>query len=140
MLALDHLLKQHFVAETRSRVLIFTANNEFAYQISQKFLIPAITHQTKTKERTAVLQKFRTGEYAMLVTSHVLDEGIDVPEANVGIILSGTASQREYVQRLGRILRKTPDDKLARLYEVIAKDTVECYVSERRRGATGESR
>jgi len=38
----------------------------------------------------------------MLVTSQVLDEGIDVPAANVGIILSGSASKRQYAQRLGR--------------------------------------
>jgi len=37
----------------------------------------------------------------MLVTSQVLDEGIDVPAANVGIILSGSASKRQYAQRLG---------------------------------------
>jgi superfamily II DNA or RNA helicase len=135
MAVLDHLLKLHFVERVRPRVLIFTANNEFAYQISQEFLIPAITHQTKTKERTSILQKFRTGKYAMLVSSHVLDEGIDVPEANVAIILSGSASQREYIQRLGRILRKTPDGKLARLYEIIANDTLERHVSQRRRGA-----
>jgi len=41
----------------------------------------------------------------MLVTSQVLDEGIDVPAANVGIILSGVPRKRQYAQRLGRILR-----------------------------------
>jgi superfamily II DNA or RNA helicase len=45
----------------------------------------------------------------MLVTSQVLDEGIDVPAANVGIILSGSASKRQYAQRLGWILRPTED-------------------------------
>jgi superfamily II DNA or RNA helicase len=69
----------------------------------------------------------------MLVTSQVLDEGIDVPAANVGIILSGSASKRQYAQRLGRILRPTDDRQPARLYEIITTDTMETYVSQRRR-------
>ena len=126
---LDNLLKRHY----NDRTIIFTANNDFAYDISQEFVVPCITHQTETDERTAILEQFRTGEYSMLTTSQVLDEGIDVPAANVGIILSGSASKRQYAQRLGRILRPTDERQPARLYEIIAEDTVESYVSERRR-------
>ena len=126
---LDNLLKRHH----EDRVIIFTANNDFAYDISQEFILPCITHQTKTDERTEILDRFRSGEYSMLVTSQVLDEGIDVPAANVGIILSGSASKRQYAQRLGRILRPTDDSQPARLYEIITADTIETYVSQRRR-------
>ena len=126
---LDNLLKRHY----DDRTIIFTANNDFAYDISQEFIVPCITHQTETDERTEILERFRTGEYSMLVTSQVLDEGIDVPAANVGIILSGSASKRQYAQRLGRILRPTDDRQPARLYEIITEDTMETYVSERRR-------
>ena len=126
---LDNLLKRHY----DDRTIIFTANNEFAYDISQEFVVPCITHQTETDERTEVLERFRTGEYSMLATSQVLDEGIDVPAANVGIILSGSASKRQYAQRLGRILRPTDDNQPARLYEIITEDTMETYVSEQRR-------
>ncbi|THE64256.1 DEAD/DEAH box helicase [Salinadaptatus halalkaliphilus] len=133
---LDNLLKRHY----DDRTIIFTANNDFAYDISQEFVVPCITHQTETDERTAILERFRTGEYSMLVTSQVLDEGIDVPAANVGIILSGSASKRQYAQRLGRILRPTDERQPARLYEIIAEDTVETYVSERRRqGVTSDA-
>jgi superfamily II DNA or RNA helicase len=126
---LDNLIKRHH----DDRVIIFTANNDFAYDISQEFIVPCITYQTKTDERTEILERFRTGEYSMLVTSQVLDEGIDVPAANVGIILSGSASKRQYAQRLGRILRPTDDRQPARLYEIITADTMETYVSQRRR-------
>ncbi len=126
---LDNLIKRHH----DDRAIIFTANNDFAYDISQEFIVPCITHQTKTDKRTEILERFRTGEYSMLVTSQVLDEGIDVPAANVGIILSGSASKRQYAQRLGRILRLTDDRQPARLYEIIAEDTMETYVSQRRR-------
>ena len=132
---LDNLLKRHY----DDRTIIFTASNEFAYEISHEFVVPCITHQTETDERTEILERFRTGEYSMLATSQVLDEGIDVPAANVGIILSGSASKRQYAQRLGRILRPTDDRQPARLYEIITEDTMETYVSEQRRQGVNSS-
>ena len=132
---LDNLLKRHY----DDRTIIFTANNDFAYDISQEFIVPCITHQTGTEERTEILNRFRSGEYSMLVTSQVLDEGIDVPAANVGIILSGSASKRQYAQRLGRILRPTDDRQPARLYEIITANTKEQYVSSQRRQGVIES-
>ena len=45
------------------------------------------------------------------VTSRVLDEGVDVPDAELGIIMSGTGSGRELIQRLGRILRPKHDGR-----------------------------
>ncbi len=125
---LEGLLRLH----RKDRVIIFTNDNESVYLISRTFLIPAITHQTEAKERKELLKKFNEGLYPCLVTSRVLNEGVNIPEANVGIVLSGTASVREHVQRLGRILRKQPDKK-AILYEVVTEDTVEKFVSDRRR-------
>jgi superfamily II DNA or RNA helicase len=129
MLTLAGLLETHH----QDRVLVFTDDNAMVYRISQAFLIPAITHQSKVKERHEILQNFREGKYPRVVTSRVLNEGVDVPEANVAMILSGTGTTREYVQRLGRILRRG-EGKLALLYEVIAEDTAEENVSKRRRG------
>jgi superfamily II DNA or RNA helicase len=119
-------------AHRHDRVLIFTADNATVYQIARRFLVPAITHQTKIKERRLILERFHSGDYPVLVTSQVLNEGVDVPAANVGIILSGTGSVREHVQRLGRLLRKL-GDKQAVLYEVVARGTAEEFTSERRR-------
>ena len=59
-----------------------------------------------------------------LSTSKVLNEGIDVPEAKVAIILGGGASKREYLQRLGRILRKK-EPLQAVLIEVLVRNTIE---------------
>jgi superfamily II DNA or RNA helicase len=128
---LADLLATHYP----ERVLIFTADNATVYKISQDLLIPAITHQTPVKERHEILTKFREGEYNTLIASHVLNEGVDVPAASVAIILSGTGSTREYIQRLGRVLRKgNVENKQAVLYEVIAEDTSEEGTSARRRG------
>ncbi|MEP0918239.1 DEAD/DEAH box helicase family protein [Leptolyngbya sp. DQ-M1] len=126
---LADLLARHYP----ERTLIFTDDNATVYRISQDLLIPAITHQTPVKERHEILTKFKQGEYRSLVASRVLNEGVDVPDASIAIVLSGTGSAREYIQRMGRILRKSKDPtKLAILYEVVAEDTNEEGVSRRR--------
>jgi superfamily II DNA or RNA helicase len=133
---LADLLAQHYP----ERILIFTADNATVYKISQSFLIPAITHQTPVKERHLILTKFKEGTYKSLVASHVLNEGVDVPAASIAIILSGTSSVREYIQRLGRVLRKgNIPNKQAILYEVIAENTSEEGTSARRRGVEIQS-
>jgi superfamily II DNA or RNA helicase len=126
------MLEQLLAKHRGDRILIFTYDNATVYTIARRYLVPAITHQTKAKERRTILDRFHSGEYPILVTSQVLNEGVDVPAANVGIILSGSGTVREHVQRLGRLLRKL-GDKQALLYEVVARDTAEEFTSERRR-------
>lgn len=128
LMQLEKLLQSH----RRDRTLIFTYDNATVYQIARRFLVPAITHQTKAKERRQILQAFHSGEYNVVVTSRVLNEGVDVPAANIGVILSGSGTVREHVQRLGRLLRKH-GDKQALLYEVVTRGTVEEFTSDRRR-------
>ena len=125
--ALAEILLRH----VDSRILIFTHVNELAYRIAREYLIPVITHQTPPRERAEILQKFGTGEYPAVVTSKVLNEGVDVPEANVAVVLSGSGSIREHVQRLGRILRRQ-EGKQAVLYEFVTQDTHEEGMSKRR--------
>jgi superfamily II DNA or RNA helicase len=125
---LARLLERH----NGDRVLIFTHDNATVYKIARQFLVPVITHQTKTKERREILLRFNAGTYPIVATSRVLNEGVNVPEANVAIVLSGSGSVREHVQRLGRILRKS-GDKEAILYEVITRGTAEEFTSNRRR-------
>lgn len=126
--AMESLLKQH----AGDRIIIFTQDNDLVYKISIIYLIPALTHQTDKTERKQILRAFREGRYRYLVTSKVLNEGVDVPEANVAVILSGSASTTEHLQRLGRILRKKTGKK-ALLYEIVAEATKETLISYRRR-------
>ena len=112
--------------------IVFTQDNATAYEISRRFLVPAITHQTKVSERSEILERFGKGEYGVVVTSKVLNEGVDVPEANVAVIISGSGSVREHVQRLGRILRRR-EGKRAMLYELVSAGTTETFTSDRRR-------
>jgi superfamily II DNA or RNA helicase len=127
-----HLLARQLEANRNEKTLIFTLHNDLVYAISRKFLVPAITYQTPKEERKEILENFRKGEYKAIVTSQVLDEGVDVPDASAGYILSGTGSTREYIQRLGRLLRKV-EGKRAKLVEIVSKETVEVGISRRRR-------
>ncbi len=124
----EQLIQEH----RHDRVILFTQDNDTAYALSRRLLIPAITHQTKVTERSEILQRLEDGSYHAVVTSKVLNEGVDVPSANVAIVVSGSGSVREHVQRLGRVLRKQ-GDKRAVLYELITANTGETFTSRRRR-------
>jgi superfamily II DNA or RNA helicase len=124
----ERLLGQH----RQDRAIVFTQDNATVYLVSRRFLCPAITHKTKVRERSAILAGFAEGRFGAIATSKVLNEGVDIPEANVAIVMSGSGSVREHVQRLGRVLRKR-GDKRATLYELVTGGTSEAYTSERRR-------
>jgi superfamily II DNA or RNA helicase len=117
------------------KTIIFTQHNKLVYLISNNFLIPFITHKSSKQEREDALNGFRDGRYRVLVTSKVLDEGVDVPDAELGIIVSGTGSKREFIQRLGRLLRTKPNFTNAKLIEIISSGTSEINTSVRRKQA-----
>lgn len=123
-----NLLREH----KGEQALIFTENNAVVYQLSNRYLIPALTHETKAAERKLILDEYRNGTFPVIVTSKVLNEGVDVPEAKIAIVLGGTAGAREYIQRLGRVLRKA-GNREAVLYEVIVRNTVDEGRAQRRR-------
>lgn len=114
------------------KVIIFTRDTFMAYKISREFLIPAITYKTPKDEREDILERFKEGEYKVIVTSSVLDEGVDVPDANVAIMMAGYGTRRQFLQRLGRILRKK-EGKSALLIELVTKNTSDHGLSVRRR-------
>jgi superfamily II DNA or RNA helicase len=118
------------------RVIVFTAHTDLVYRLSERYLIPAITAETGASERRRTLERFRDGDYSRVVAANVLDEGVDVPAANVGVVLSGSGSEREFTQRLGRVLRPKEGGEgagRATLYEVVTADTAEERVAARRR-------
>jgi superfamily II DNA or RNA helicase len=123
-----HLLHAH----RTDRCILFTQDNATAYAISRRFLVPVITHQTKVRERSGILAGLSSGAFGAVATSKVLNEGVDVPDANVAVVISGSGSVREHVQRLGRVLRKR-EGKRAVLYELVTAATSEEHTSERRR-------
>jgi superfamily II DNA or RNA helicase len=138
---------REILAENKgAKTIIFTQHNSLVHEISDRFFIPFITHKTIKDERQDVLKGFKEGRYMAIVTSKVLDEGVDIPDAELGVILSGTGSTREFIQRLGRLLRPKLDNsssgssdhrnyKKARLIEIISSETKETITSARRKRA-----
>jgi superfamily II DNA or RNA helicase len=129
-------LKEILSENKGKKTIIFTQHNKLVYNISDQFLIPFITYKSSKAERQDALQGFKDGRYTALVTSKVLDEGVDVPDAEIGVIVSGTGSSREFIQRLGRLLRPKPNSETkAKLIEIISSDTREMGTSAKRKKA-----
>ncbi len=125
--AIEDVLRRH----PNDKVIVFSEYVDMVDRISRALLLPAITYRTPAAERRAILEGFRSGALTKIVTGRVLNEGVDVPDANVAVIASGSASMREYVQRLGRVLRPKPGEAL--LYELISRRTTERNAARRRR-------
>ena len=126
--ALESLLERH----RHSRVLIFTADNDGAYAIARKHLVMPLTCDITRHERDDVLERFRHGDLRALVSSRVLNEGLDVPDADVAVIVGGALGEREHVQRVGRLLRPG-EGKRAVVYELVTRNTIEVGQARRRR-------
>jgi RNA polymerase primary sigma factor len=76
-------------------------------------------------DRAAALGSFRDGTAKVLTAPRVLDEGIDVPEADLGVMVAASSSQRQLVQRLGRVIRKKADGRAGRFVVLYSRNTVE---------------
>ena len=77
------------------------------------------------KARRNVLQAFSSSQVRVVSAPRVLDEGIDVPTADLAVIVGASRSRRQMIQRMGRILRRKQDGRLARLSVLFVEDTVE---------------
>lgn len=74
-------------------------------------------------EREHIISKFKLKEYQVIVAIKCMDEGIDIPTADVGILMASSTNPREYVQRIGRIIRQSPNKLSAELYDICV-DTI----------------
>jgi superfamily II DNA or RNA helicase len=126
------VLEDLFRLHQGQRILVFTKTNVMAREVSLRFLIPSLLHHCRKKERKDILDGFRGGRHAAIVANQVLDEGVDLPEAKIAVVLGGLASVKQAKQRLGRILRKRGEER-AILYEVVCNDTKEVERSRQRR-------
>jgi len=133
-------VRELLVRHRPDRTLLFTATADDAYVIAEEALVPVITADVPRKERDAILASFRDRRVRAICSARVLNEGVDVPEANVAIIVAGALGAREHVQRIGRILRPN-EDKRAVAYELVTMDTVDeaRTRARRRRLAAGRS-
>ena len=124
--------------DTKEKILIFSERtvqaDELYYLLQKTFPEKVGRYHSKMGEQANknALERFRIGSIRILITCKAIDEGIDVPDAAVGIILSGTSTQRQRIQRLGRIIRRKDDKERAALYYLHIKDTTEdsCFLPD----------
>lgn len=117
-----------------SRLLLFAADTASAYAIARAHLVPAITCDVGRAERADLLARYARGEIRALVSARVLNEGMDVPEADVAILVGGNQGNREFIQRVGRVLRPK-EGKQALVFHLVSRDTHEVGQAARRRRA-----
>ena len=113
------------------KTLVFATTASDARAIACDNLVPAITAEIVRDERDDVLARFRDGRVRCIVSARVLNEGVDVPDASVAILLGGALGVREQVQRIGRVLRPSPG-KRAIVYDVATADTVDAQRADRK--------
>jgi superfamily II DNA or RNA helicase len=126
------VLEDIFRLHNGQQILVFAGSNAMAIEVSRRFWVPTILSHTRKRERLAVLTAFAEGQITVLVANRVLDEGVDVPDAKVAVVIGGQGSTRQATQRLGRVLRKSGGAR-ATLYEVVCEDTKEVERSRKRR-------
>lgn len=125
----DKLLARH----QGEQVLIIGAYVEQLEGIAARTNAPLVHGTTSTKKREEAFDAFRSGEISTLVVSKVANFSIDLPDAAVGIQVSGTfGSRQEEAQRLGRLLRPKADGGGALFYTVVARDTLDAEYAMRR--------
>ena len=126
-----HALKWLFGEEIsdKEKVIIFHERIDIAEQIfnflkKRGFSVGIYHSKMHISDRLVNISKFKDGSVNILVTCRALDEGFDVPAAETGIIVAGTSSVRQWIQRMGRILRKSKYKEFSKVYVVMA-DIVE---------------
>ncbi|MCS7128457.1 MAG: DEAD/DEAH box helicase [Sulfolobales archaeon] len=121
--------------EKGSKIIVFTQFVEQAKKLSQELNAGLLIGEMNSDERKRILSDFKASQSSVLVVTTVGDEGLDIPDANVGVIVSGTGSRRQFIQRLGRLLRPKGGDVEARLYEIVVEGTLDEFVARRRKKA-----
>ena len=81
--------------------------------------IQLTSQETGSSRARAILSSFGTGDYQILTSMKVLDEGIDIPQTDTAFLLASSTVRREWIQRRGRILRNAPGKSVAHLHDFI---------------------
>jgi RNA polymerase primary sigma factor len=126
----DVVVKARRIFDDADRTLVFCSTIASAKDVGRilrdKGIAAAVhTSATTDEERSRILDVFSDGRIKVLVTVQTLDEGVDVPEADLAVILGSTQNKRQMVQRMGRVIRKKPDRRYARFVYLYVKGTVE---------------
>lgn len=112
------------------RSIVFTQTIEAAEDavalLSREDLTAAAIHSgMDASERRSTLGRFADGRLSVIAAPQVLDEGIDVPAADLAVIVAASKTKRQMIQRMGRVLRRKPDGRLARFVVLYVEHTSE---------------
>ena len=122
-------------SEGKNKIIVFSqfnkVTNSLYYYLSGEGMKSAVFHSgIKQEERKKALEDFQSNKFNILLSTIVLDQGLNLPAIDVGIILAGNSTERQTIQRLGRCLRKK--DKNSMLFQLYMKDTFEEEVAKTR--------
>ena len=115
-------------AELPGRKLVFGGDNAFSDMLNSSISGSVIYHSTMPKsEAQAALDQFKSGQAEILVSTKALNQGLDIPDASVGVICGLTSKSLTMVQRVGRLVRIDPSDptKTGKVIVVYVKDSQE---------------
>lgn len=121
------------------KIFIFAPTIRFAKQIAREVnkIAPAValTAETSRSEEERIVRKFKACILQVLVIIRKAEEGVDIGDASVAIIVGGSKQEREFIQRVGRVLRLDPQKtKVAWVYELVSENTVEESMAKKRGG------
>ena len=114
-----------FVSPQQKEQVIEMLNKKgiFFHQLTQEEGTSPKTQYGGKTERQYIIQKFIEKRYKALVAIKCLDEGIDIPTATRGILMASSTNPREYVQRIGRIIRQEQSKSFAYLYDICVESS-----------------
>lgn len=126
------IVKKH----SGDKMFIFCGGIKFAEDVEKSIKdltsTAVLTAKTSTYEEKRISEDFKEGKIECLILVKKGEEGLDIGDASVAIIAGGSKQVREFIQRVGRVLRGGPD-KLAWVYEIVTINTIEEAISRARR-------
>ncbi len=127
---IDALRHMAPILRDADRSLIFTQSIASATSLNETLVGATISSevhhsQVDTTERSEVMERFSAGETKALVSVQTLEEGVDVPDADLAVIIAASKQQRQMIQRMGRVMRRKSDGRDARFVIVFVRDTDE---------------
>jgi len=138
------LLKEHIEKRELSNMIIFVSPQQKeevgrilnSFQVIYHELTEAQGTRPESRfnmmsEREHIIEQFKKGVYQVLIAIKCLDEGIDIPVADRGILMASSTNPREYVQRVGRIIRQAPGKTKAFLYDICVNSVCDLDGPER---------
>lgn len=97
---------------------ILNRHNILSHELTEKQGTTRKKEYGGLSEREHILSCFKNGRYKVLIAIKCLDEGIDIPTASRGILMASSTNPREYVQRIGRIIRQSSGKTRSYLYDL----------------------